>query len=652
MSTEKSLLLWRPSPSQIKSSHLAKFQTALAAQTGLNFPDYNALHQWTIENISEFWLAVWRYCGVIASSQPEYALDETRAIWEATWFDGAKLNFAENVLRYNDNRLALVAITEDGQRQTITYAELYEQVKAFAAGLRHVGVRSGDRVGGILANTQEAVVAMLASSSLGAVWTCCSPDFGKDGILDRFSQTQPKVLIGCNEYQYNGKVHACLDKIKSVADALPSVTTVIYTRDVDFPDETRAYASYSVSSFSQLSKSPLVFAQLPFDHPLYILYSSGTTGKPKCIVHGAGGTLIQHLKEYVLHYDVDRKDSFFYFTTTGWTMWNILASALLTGCKVVLYDGSPFFPEADRLINLIDEESISVFGVSAKYLSAIEKANLKPRNSHSLESLRMILSTGSPLARESYEYVYRDLKSELCLGSICGGTDIISAFIEATYTLPVYAGQLQCKGLGMAVEIWDDQANPIVEQKGELVCKYAFPSRPIYFWDDDNKQRYRKSYFDRFANVWAQGDFGEQTAEDGFVIYGRSDAVLNPGGVRIGTAEIYRQIEPFDEILDSVCVGQEWQGDVRVILFVVLRDGLKLDDNLNQKIKIEIRRNTTPRHVPAKVIQVTDIPRTISGKNVEIAVRDTIHGRAVKNTESLANPDALQQYVDIPELSQ
>lgn len=652
MNNATNTVLWTPSPEVIHESHLFRFQHFVENRHGLHFDDYKTLHTWSIDHISDFWQAVWDYCEVISSTGASRVVDELAPIWEATWFDGAKLNFAENMLRYRDERIALVSILEDGQRQETSYKSLYQQVEAFAAGLKHIGIGPGDRVGGILPNAHEAIIGMLASASLGAVWTCCSPDFGIDGILDRFSQTEPKVILGCGEYQYNGKTHNCMPKLAAVATALNSVHTLIVTGSnaqvQGLPDSLDAY---NFADFSAIYSSPLEFAQLPFDHPLYILYSSGTTGKPKCIVHGAGGTLIQHLKEYVIHYDVDRKDTFFYYSTTGWTMWNILASALLTGCRVIAYDGSPFYPEPSRLIDLIDDEQITVFGISAKYLAAIEKTGLTPRSSHSLKSLRMMLSTGSPLVREGYEYVYRDFKSNLCLGSICGGTDIISAFIEATYTLPVYPGQLQCKGLGMAIEIWDNNRNSVIEQKGELVCTRPFPSRPIYFWNDANRSRYKSSYFDRFEGVWAQGDFGEQTTEDGFVIYGRSDAVLNPGGVRIGTAEIYRQVEQLDEILDSVCVGQQWQDDVRVVLFVILREGISLDETLQARIKTQIRQNTTPRHVPAKIIQVTDIPRTISGKNVEIAVRDSIHGKEIKNIESLANPEALNQFKNIAALS-
>jgi acetoacetyl-CoA synthetase len=646
--------VWHPSESVVQRSHLRRFQCKIEAQYGREFGNYEDLHRWSISHPECFWFAVWDYCGVVASEVPDTALSGESSIMEAEWFPGARLNFAENLLRHRDDHPALVAVTESGGSETITYRELFDRAQAFAAGLEALGVEAGDRVGGVMPNVTETVVAMLGTVTVGAVWTCCSPDFGVEGILDRFGQTLPKVIVACEAYSYNGKRHHCVRKLQEVADALPDLVALVLTgNDLVSEEPERKDAGdhnwvlYSFKTFCALSSKPVEFRQLPFDHPVYILYSSGTTGKPKCLVHGAGGTLLQHLKEYVIHYDVGREDTFFYYTTTGWTMWNILASALLTGCKVVLYDGSPFFPGPDRLVNLIDDVEISVFGVSAKYIAAVEKAGLTPLTSHSLEKLRMILSTGSPLSKESYDYVYRDVKEDVCLGSICGGTDIISAFIEATYAMPVYSGFLQCKGLGMAVEIWDENGNEVRSQKGDLVCSRPFPSRPVCFWGDRDGARYRSSYFERFSGVWAQGDFGEQTTDGQFVIYGRSDAILNPGGVRIGTAEIYRQVEQIEEVLDSVCVGQQWGDDVRVVLFVVLRDDLTLDAAIESRIRTRIRENTTPRHVPAKILQVTDIPRTISGKNVEIAVRDVIHGEKVKNVESLANPEALDIYREL-----
>lgn len=646
--------VWNPSESIVQRSHLRRFQSKIEAQYALEFDDYEDLHRWTITHTEDFWPAVWDYCTVVASKVPDQAVSGTPSIMEAEWFPGAGLNFAENLLRYRDDHIALVSVTESGSREAITYRELFDRALAFAAGLEALGVEAGDRVGGLLPNVADTVVAMLGTLSLGAVWTCCSPDFGVESILDRFGQTLPKVIVGCEAYSYNGKCHQCLSKLLEVAGALPGLVALVITGNELVAEEPqlnnasdRNWRLYSFNDFCALSSESVDFRQNPFDHPVYILYSSGTTGKPKCIVHGAGGTLLQHLKEYVIHYDVGRDDTFFYYTTTGWTMWNILVSALLTGCKVVLYDGSPFFPEPDRLVNLIDDEEISVFGVSAKYIAAIEKAGLKPRASHGLDKLRMILSTGSPLSKESYDYVYRDVKRDVCLGSICGGTDIISAFIEATYAMPVYSGFLQGKGLGMAVEIWDEEGNEVRNQKGDLVCTRPFPSRPVCFWGDPDGGRYRSSYFERFPGVWAQSDFGEQTTGGQFVIYGRSDAILNPGGVRIGTAEIYRQVERIEEVVDSVCIGQQSGDDIRVILFVILQDDLTLDAALESRIKTRIRENTTPRHVPAKILQVTDIPRTISGKIVEIAVRDVIHGKQVKNVESLTNPEALDIYVNL-----
>jgi acetoacetyl-CoA synthetase len=505
-------------------------------------------------------------------------------------------------------------------------------------------------------NVPETIVAMLAATSLGAVWSSCSPDFGINGVMDRFGQIEPRVLFACDGYHYNGKLIDSLPRVREISTQISSIEKLVIVPilnradpaalNIDDIHNALHYANIQVSE----ATPPLSFAQLPFDHPLYIMYSSGTTGAPKCIVHSAGGTLIQHLKEHLLHVDLKPEDTLFYFTTCGWMMWNWLVSGLATGTTLVLYDGSPFAPEPSALIDMIDEENISVFGTSAKYIAALEKEGIKPRETHQLDKLKTILSTGSPLSHESFRYVYRDIKSDICLSSISGGTDIVSCFVLGNPCLPVYEGELQCLGLGMAVAIWNDEGQSVVEEKGELVCTKPFPSCPIYFWNDPDKEKFHDAYFATYPNIWAHGDYGEITANGGIVIHGRSDAVLNPGGVRIGTAEIYRQVEKIDAVLDSICIGQNWDDDVRVVLFVVLRGGVCLDDELIQTIRTTIRADTTPRHVPAKIIQVADIPRTISGKIVELAVRKVVHGEAVKNTDALANPEALQYFADLPEL--
>ena len=527
-------------------------------------------------------------------------------------FPGATLNFAEHLLRRRDGHPALVAIAEDGSREQLSYAQLAAHVAGMQRALRNAGVGIGDRVAAFMPNTWQTVVGMLASASLGATWSSCSPDFGTQGVIDRFGQIEPKVLIAAAGYRYAGKQIDLTDKLNEILPQLPSLERLVIV--------------------------------------LYILYSSGTTGVPKCIVHGTGGTLLQHVKELGLHTDLGATDTLFYYTTCGWMMWNWLVSGLALGATLVLYDGSPFHPEPTRLIDLIDAEDISIFGSSAKFIAALEKAGVKPRESHKLHSLKTILSTGSPLAHESFEYIYRDLKADLCLSSISGGTDIVSCFALGNPTLPVWPGELQCKGLGMDVQVWDEQGQPLQGGKGELVCARHFPSMPVGFWNDAGGEKFRAAYFDTFPGVWAHGDYAEETEHGGLVIHGRSDAVLNPGGVRIGTAEIYRQVEKVPQVLESVAISQDWQGDVRVVLFVRLREGVTLDDALRDEIRRIIRANTTPRHVPARIVQVADIPRTISGKIVELAVRNVVHGRPVKNTDALANPQALELYRDLAQL--
>ncbi|SDJ55552.1 acetoacetate--CoA ligase [Microbulbifer yueqingensis] len=649
--------LWQPSPEAVASTQMDQFRRLVNERFRTELEDYDALHRWTVENREDFWKLLWDHTGVLASERGDTVL-ENDEMPGARWFPGARLNFAENLLRFRDDRTALVERLENGSRRELTYAGLFARVERLAAALAEQGVEQGDRVAGFMPNVIDTVVAMLATTSLGAIWTSCSPDFGINGVLDRFGQVEPKVLFACEGYFYNGKTIDSLPRIGEIAARIESIEKIVMVPVARSAEDTAAAIAelpraLTLEQFvAGAPERPLTFVQTEFNHPLYIMYSSGTTGVPKCIVHGAGGTLLQHLKEHRLHCDLDRDDILFYFTTCGWMMWNWLVSGLACGATLVLFDGSPFYPAPESLWDMADEEGISVFGTSAKYIAALEKAGIKPRESHNLERLRAVLSTGSPLAHEGFRYVYRDIKADLCLSSISGGTDIISCFALGNPALPVYAGELQCRGLGMAVEVWDDDGQPVIGEKGELVCSRSFPCMPVGFWNDPDGAKYRAAYFENWPGVWAHGDYAEITGHGGVIIYGRSDAVLNPGGVRIGTAEIYRQVEKVEEVLDSICIGQEWGDDVRVILFVVLREGVELDDELVQKIRSTIRANTTPRHVPAKVIQVADIPRTISGKIVELAVRNVIHGKPVKNQEALANPEALKLYENLPELAE
>jgi acetoacetyl-CoA synthetase len=612
---------------------------------------YRDLHRFSIENPSEFWRAVWEFCGVVGYAGNTVVTDFDR-MPGAKWFPNARLNFAENLLRYRDDAPAIRFRSETGSSAELTYRELYTAVAGTAAALKAAGVGSGDRVAGYLPNLPETVIAMLAATSIGAIWSSCSPDFGIDGVLDRLGQIEPKVLFCAAAYSYNGKTHDCLEKVRGIVTALPCIERTVVVPYVNpGADLGPIRNAIGFEDFIDRDATELAFARLPFDHPVYIMYSSGTTGIPKCITHGAGGTLLQHLKELVLHTNLRRSDKICYFTTCGWMMWNWLVSSLAVGSTVVLYEGSPFYPSPAAMFDLIDEFSISVFGTGAKSISAWEKAGLKPRESHQLNSLVTLLSTGSPLSPESYDYVYREIKQNLCLSSISGGTDIISCFVPGCPILPVYRGEIQCAGLGMAVEIRrDDGALADVGETGDLCCSKPFPAMPVCFWGDEDGSKYHAAYFEKFPGIWAQGDFARKTEHGGYVIFGRSDATLNPGGVRIGTAEIYRQVENLDEVLESLCVGQDWEGDVRVVLFVRLRPGLELDEALRNRIRNAIRDNTTPRHVPARIVQVADIPRTISGKIVELAVRNVIHGRPVKNVDALANPEALELYRDLPEL--
>ena len=643
--------LWQPGAERAARTHLARFIQLIGQQLDPAVRDWDSLYRFSVDQPEAFWKAVWEFGSVAASERGARFAQNWPAMPETRFFPDARLNFAENLLKFKDDRTALVFAGEDGTRRRLSFAELNAEVARVAQALKTAGVGPGDRVAGYLPNLPETVIAMLATSSLGAVWSSCSPDFGVQGVLDRFGQIEPRVLFTAAAYRYNGKNFDCLGRVRELVERLPSVERVVVTpyvaESVDLSGLARAV---TWEAFTANDATEIEFAQLPFDHPLYILYSSGTTGVPKCIVHGQGGTLLQHLKELMLHSDLHRDDVLFYFTTCGWMMWNWLVSGLAVGSTVVLYDGSPFHPDGNVLWDLADELDISVFGTSAKWIAACDKAGIKPRQSHRLDKLKAILSTGSPLLPESFDYVYRDVKADVQLSSISGGTDIVSCFALGNPLLPVYKGELQCRGLGMKVEIRNDDGDVVSDQTGELTCSQPFPCMPVRFWNDPDGSRYRAAYFETHPGVWSQGDYARLTPRGGVIIYGRSDATLNPGGVRIGTAEIYRQVEKLDEIIESICVGQEFDGDVRVVLFVRLREGVTLDDDLRDRIRKTVRANATPRHVPAVILDVPDIPRTVSGKITELAVRDVIHGRPVKNTSALANPEALDHFRDRPEL--
>ena len=616
------------------------------------FETYDQLYAWSIDDSPAFWESLCAFCDVEFDEQPTTVVARPNNIMDAGWFEGSRLNFAQHLLRHGGDEAAVVFFGEDGGRQELSRDALRAQVAAVAAGLRAAGVTKGDRVGAFLPNCPEASVAMLATTSIGAIWSSCSPDFGVNGVVDRFGQIEPKILFAVNGYYYNGKTCDTRPTVKGVVAAVDSIaTTVMVPFATDLETESSARNVVAWDDFAQHGE-PLAFEPVDFDHPLYVMYSSGTTGVPKCIVHGHGGTLLQHLKEHVLHTDVREGDRLFYFTTCGWMMWNWLVSGLASGATLVLFDGSPFFNDGRILWQMAEQEKITVFGTSAKYISALEKAGVRPRDEFALPALRAVLSTGSPLAPESFDFVYDAIGDDLQLASISGGTDILSCFALGNPVLPVRRGELQCRGLGMAVEVWNDAGEPVVGEHGELVCTQPFPSAPVGFWNDPDGSRYKAAYFERFAGIWAHGDFAELTDEGGLVIYGRSDAVLNPGGVRIGTAEIYRQVEKLDEVVESIAIGQNWDDDVRVVLFVILRPGLELDDALRQRIRAVIRENTTPRHVPSKIVAVPEIPRTKSGKITELAVRSVVHGETVKNTEALANPEALQHFAGIAALQE
>jgi acetoacetyl-CoA synthetase len=632
--------LWTPSAERAAATGLARFMKRAGKR------DYAELHRWSVEHGAEFWNLLWDFCEVRGEKGARTLVDGER-MPGAKWFPDARLNYAENMLRQRGAGDAMVFWGEDRIRRRLSHDQLRRLVSRIAQALADAGVEKGDRVAGYLPNVPEATAALLATASLGAVWSSCSPDFGVQGVLDRFGQIEPKILFCADGYLYGGKEFDAQEKTSRVLEKLPSVEECVVVDYLGAP----ASAGTSLYEFlDPFDAQELRYEPVAFDHPLYILYSSGTTGVPKCIVHGTGGSLLQHLKEHRLQSDVGPGDRLFYFTTLGWMMWNWLVSGPGSGATLLLYDGSPFVGRGKVLFDFADAEGMTHFGTSAKFIDALAKTGVKPKQTHRLEKLRAILSTGSPLAPEGFDYVYENVKSNVCLSSISGGTDIVSCFVLGNPMGPVWRGEIQAKGLGMAVEVFGEEGKPVRGEKGELVCTRPFPSMPVGFWNDPDGSKYRAAYFEKYPNVWCHGDWCEETEHGGLIIYGRSDAVLNPGGVRIGTAEIYRQVEQLDEVLESLAIGQDWEGDVRVVLFVKLKEGVSLSEGIVSLIKRKIRDNTTPRHVPAKIVQVPDIPRTKSGKIVELAVREVVHGRPVKNLEALANPEALEHFRGRPEL--
>jgi len=646
-------ILWQPNNSDISQSKAWQFIQTINNNYGLNLSSFSELYSWSCNCPDLFWSLVWDHTNIVGERTTDEVVRNAENFLDSEWFPEATLNFAENLLQIKDNSPAIVFWAEDKQKYRLSHLDLYTQVARLSSWLRKKGVGKGDRVAGMLPNMPEAVISMLATTSIGAIWTSCSPDFGVDGVVDRFGQVEPKVLICVDAYYYNSKIHSCINKNKQIASKLPNLECTILVRFVDKESifaELEPNAMFDVI-VNDLSTPEIIFEQVGFNDPLYIMFSSGTTGVPKCIVHGVGGTLLQHKKEHQLHCNIKPGDRFFYHSTCGWMMWNWLISGLSSGATIMLYDGSPILKHnANIQFDYAEQEQFNVMGVSAKFIDTARKMSLEPIRSKKFSELRLILSTGSVLSADGFDFVYQNIKSDVCLSSISGGTDIISCFVLGSTIMPVHRGELQTRGLGMSVEVWNDSAESVIDQKGELVCTKTFVSKPIGFWNDKDKIKYSAAYFQKFPNVWCHGDYVSINDAGGMQFYGRSDTILNPGGVRIGTAEIYRQVELLDEIVESIVVGQQWQNDVRVVLFVKLASGLLLNDELRTKICSQVRLNTTPRHVPAKIIQVSDIPRTKSGKIVELAVQKAIHGMPIENHTALANPESLKQYYSITSL--
>jgi acetoacetyl-CoA synthetase len=640
--------LWTPSQAVIRAAAMTRFLRAASEKAGEAFADYDALHRWSVAEPEAFWSLLWSFCGVRGERGDTVLADGDR-MPGAAFFPLARLSFAENLLWKTGPGDAIVFRGEVGLPRRLSWDALHDLVSRLRQVFLGAGVGRGDRVAAMLPNIPEAVAGMLAANSLGAIWSSCSPDFGVPGVLERFAQIEPKVFIACDGYIYNGAPFETGDKARAIARALRSALTLIVEHLGGRPIPEGAVSL--AEALAKTNDAPLAFERLLFDHPLYILFSSGTTGAPKCIVHSQGGALLQHLKEQQLHADLREEDRLFYFTTCGWMMWNWLASGLASGATLILYDGSPFHPDPDTLFDYADAERVTHFGTSPRFLDGLRKAGRRPRDTHDLSSIRVLMSTGSPLSSQGFEYVYEAIKPDVHLASVSGGTDIVAGFVVGVPVKPVWSGEMQGPALGMAVEVWNEDGEPVREEKGELVCVRPFPSTPVMFWNDPDGSKYRLAYFARFENVWRHGDFAEWTSHGGMIIHGRSDAVLNPGGVRIGTAEIYNQIDRMSEIVESLCIGQAWRDDVRTVLFVRLADGITLDDALRGKIRTLIKDNLSPRHVPARIVAVADIPRTKSGKISEIAVRNVVHGQAVGNREALMNPEALGLFARHPELS-